>query len=171
MLNPGYEIWLGGGDIRPWDPPLDRDMSPALVDYVFSEKLFVTFLVNGCIKPTPQNALLSEIATNNPWPRPIGVYGYANYWLVFGGFLFEAQTRCLDSRNMGAIPSETTNFSFHLHAECADCRARRDRAERIGGHRIRPQQDLRGVHRRGRGQHTVRHDDPCRLDSPARRLV
>jgi hypothetical protein len=29
-----------------------------------------------------------------------------------GGYLFEAQTRCLDSANMGAIPTRTTNLSF-----------------------------------------------------------
>ena len=107
MLNPGYDE----RDPEFWDPELSSDMNPSMVDFVFSEKLFVTFLINGCIKPTPQNTLLSEIATSNPWPSPIGVYGYANFWLL-GGYVFEAQTRCLDSRNMGAIPSKTNNFSF-----------------------------------------------------------
>jgi hypothetical protein len=31
---------------------------------------------------------------------------------VAGGYLYEAQTRCLDSRNMGAIASEAANLSF-----------------------------------------------------------
>ena len=108
MLNPGYD----SSDPNVWDPAMTRDMDPSLVDFVFSEKLFVIFLVNGCIKPTPENALLSDIAKANPWPSPIGVYGYADYWLVFGGYLFEAQTRCLESRNMGAIPTKTNNLSF-----------------------------------------------------------
>ena len=33
--------------------------------------------------------------------------------MVLGGFLHEAQTRCLDSRNMGAIASTTGNLSFY----------------------------------------------------------
>jgi len=108
MLNPGYDA----NDPQVWDPALNRDMQPALVDYVFSKKLFVVFLVNGCIDPNPESELLTEIATANPWPRPIGVYGYNNSWMVFGGYFFESQTRCLESRNMGAIPTETTNLSF-----------------------------------------------------------
>ncbi len=108
MLNPGYDT----NDPIVWDPALNRDMNPALIDYVFAEKLFVVFLVNGCIDPNPESKLLTEIATANPWPQPIGVYGYNNSWMVFGGYFFEAQTRCLESRNMGAIPTETTNLSF-----------------------------------------------------------
>jgi len=110
MLNPGFEV-------RPkeisdlWDPPIVRDVDPFLVDFVFSQKLFVTFLVNGCIGGTEESALLDEMAAVNPWPRPIGVYGYANYWHI-GGDLFESQTLCSASRNMGAIPSEVYNLSF-----------------------------------------------------------
>lgn len=108
MLNPGYQ--LDAADTA--NPPIDRDMSSALVDYVFSRKLFVVFLVNGCIDSDPEKALLSEIVNSGQWETPLGVYGYNNSWLVAGGFLYEAQTRCLDSRNMGAIPSERHNLSF-----------------------------------------------------------
>lgn len=108
MLNPGYDT----NDPRVWDPPMTRDMQPALVDFVFSEKLFVSFLINGCIASSPENALLDDIVNQSPWPSLTGVYGYADYWLVLGGYLFEAQTLCLASRNMGAIPSKTNNFSF-----------------------------------------------------------
>lgn len=108
MLNPGYETLEGNVA----NPALAHEMAPELVDYVFSEKLFVTFLVNGCVGQTQENDLLREIATSNPWPSPIGVYGYADYWMLFGGYLFESQTRCLGSRNMGAIPTKTTNLSF-----------------------------------------------------------
>lgn len=107
MLNPGYEQ----GTVDHANPRLVRDMSPALVDYVFSEKLFVVFLVNGCINGNPEKELLSNIVNSGQWPTPLGVYGYNNSWLI-GGYLFEAQTRCLDSRNMGAIPTETGNLSF-----------------------------------------------------------
>jgi hypothetical protein len=110
MLNPGYD---DSGDASVWNPPLTRSMNAALVDFVFSQKLFVVFLVNGCIESTADNAVLSEIAAANPWPNPLGVYGYASYWNVFGGDLFEAQTTCLASRNMGAIASDSAgNLSF-----------------------------------------------------------
>lgn len=108
MLNPGYRR----GEGKVWDPEMAEDMDPCMVDLVFSEKLFVMFLVNGCIECTKQNTLLNSIVSTNPWPKPIGVYGYANYWMVFGGYAFEAQTLCARSRNMGAIPTETNNLSF-----------------------------------------------------------
>ncbi|HPO12015.1 MAG TPA: hypothetical protein PLI09_01115 [Candidatus Hydrogenedentes bacterium] len=108
MLNPGYKV-----DARNvWDPGLSGSMNPSMIDFVFSEKLFVMFLVNGCITCTREHDLLNEIVSVNPWPKPIGVYGYANNWMVFGGYLFEAQTLCAASRNMGAIPTEVNNLSF-----------------------------------------------------------
>lgn len=108
MLNPGYRR----DDSKVWDPKLSGDMESSMIDFVFSEKLFVMFLVNGCIKCTEQGVLVNEIVSVNPWPKPIGVYGYANNWLVFGGYLFEAQTLCSEARNMGAIPTEVSNLSF-----------------------------------------------------------
>ncbi len=108
MLNPGYE----GQPKDPANPAITRDMSPALVDFVFSRKLFVVFLVNGCRDGNPEKDLLGSIVNAGNWPTPLGVYGYNNSWNVAGGDLYEAQTRCLDSRNMGAIASETNNLSF-----------------------------------------------------------
>ncbi len=109
MINPGYDE----NDPVVWDPALTGSMDASLVDYVYSQRLFVTFLINGCIKSTPENDLLNEIAIANPWPSPIGVFGYASYWKVFGGFLFESQTRCVESRNMGHIATAGVyNLSF-----------------------------------------------------------
>ncbi len=108
MLNPGYEDQPSD----PANPTLIRDMHPALVDFVFSQKLFVVYLINGCIDGNPENAVLSSIVNAGNWPTPLGVYGYNGSWNVMGGDLYEAQTKCLDSRNMGAIASETTNLSF-----------------------------------------------------------
>ncbi|UCD85545.1 MAG: hypothetical protein JSU92_04975, partial [Deltaproteobacteria bacterium] len=107
MLNPGYD--LHASDLS--NPELTRDMPSAMVDFVFSQKLFVVFLVNGCVDFNPEKELLHNIVNAGVWPTPLGVYGYNNSWLI-GGFLYEAQTRCLDSRNMGAIPTETGNLSF-----------------------------------------------------------
>ncbi len=108
MLNPGYST----NDGKVWKPGLVDNMNPSMIDFVFSEKLFVMFLVNGCITCTSEHDLLNDIVSVNPWPKPIGVYGYANNWMVFGGYLFEAQTLCSASRNMGAIPTEVNNLSF-----------------------------------------------------------
>lgn len=108
MLNPGYEPKAKD----PALPMITQDMKPALVDFVFSQKLFVVFLVNGCIDGHPEKELLSSIVNAGHWATPVGVYGYNNSWNVGGGYLYEAQTRCLDSRNMGAIASEASNLSF-----------------------------------------------------------
>jgi hypothetical protein len=108
MLNPGYNL----NDGNPSNPALTRDMPSAMVDFVFSRKLFVVFLVNGCWKPDPEYGLLYKVVNAGNWPTPLGVYGYNNSWMVAGGYVYEAQTLCLDSRNMGAIPTETFNLSF-----------------------------------------------------------
>ena len=55
MLNPGYSTSEG----NLWDPALSGDMNPVMIDFVFSEKLFVMFLINGCIKCTEQRTLLN----------------------------------------------------------------------------------------------------------------
>ena len=108
MLNPGYD--QHASDLS--NPDLTGDMPSALVDFVFSQKLFVVFLVNGCKDSDPEKELLHDIVNAGHWPTPLGVYGYNNSWNLFGGYYYEAQTRCLDSRNMGAIPTETGNLSF-----------------------------------------------------------
>lgn len=108
MLDPGYSH-AEGNFLR---DEIVAEMNPVMVDLVFSKKLFVMYLTDGCIDFSPQHALLNEIVRDNPWPKPIGVYGYAFYWNVFGGFLFESQTMCSDARNMGAIPTMVNNLSF-----------------------------------------------------------
>jgi len=107
MLNPGYDVSSGDQS----DPPLTLDMSPDTVDLVFARRLFALFLVNGCVDGDAEEALLDEIVNAGTWDTPLPVYGYNDSWLV-GGFLYEAQTRCLDSRNMGAIASKVGNLSF-----------------------------------------------------------
>ena len=107
MLNPGYNRTPKELD----KPDLSDDMPIAMIDLVFSRKLFVTFLINGCINGHPEKALLSKIIAESGWETPIGVFGYNDSWLV-GGYVYEAQTRCLDAANMGAIPTRTTNLSF-----------------------------------------------------------
>lgn len=107
MLNPGYDRLAA--DLA--HPRLVDEMPVALIDLVFSRKLFVAFLVNGCVEGNAERALLTRIVNESGWDTPVGVYGYNDSWLA-GGYLYEAQTRCLDSANMGAIPTRTTNLSF-----------------------------------------------------------
>lgn len=108
MLNPGYDPQPAD----PSNPAITRDMSGNLVDFVFARRLFVVFLVNGCSRRSPEQAVLSDIVNAGRWDTPLAVYGYNDSWNVAGGDLYEAQTRCLDSRNMGAIASMTSNLSF-----------------------------------------------------------
>ena len=108
MLNPGYDT----APSDPSSPSVTRDMAPSLVDFVFSERLFAVFLVNGCVGGTPENETLRAIVDAGRWPSPLGVYGYNDSWNVGGGYLYEAHTRCLESRNMGAVPTMTSNLSF-----------------------------------------------------------
>lgn len=108
MLNPGYEL----ESMTPANPRITRDMPPTLLDLVFARRLFVVFLVNGCSEGHPERTLLGTIVNAGHWPTPVAVYGYNNSWLTGGGYIHEAQTFCLPTRNMGAIASETTNLSF-----------------------------------------------------------
>ena len=66
MLNPGYN--LHDSDLS--NPELTRDMPSAMVDFVFSQKLFVVFLVNGCVNSNPENELLYDIV-NDGHCRPL----------------------------------------------------------------------------------------------------
>ncbi|MCA9535847.1 MAG: hypothetical protein KC593_19310, partial [Myxococcales bacterium] len=107
MLNPGYN--RSPADLA--NPEISENMSIALVDYVFERRLFVAFLVNGCTAGHPERELLSRVVNESGWETPLPVYGYNDSWLV-QGYLHEAQTRCLESANMGAIPTRTSNLSF-----------------------------------------------------------
>lgn len=114
MINPGYATW---NCLTPWNPPLTQDMNVSFIDYVFKNKLFVVFLINSGIPWTAEHRWMHGMAANHPWRQtrdePIRVYGYADHWHIFGGFLFEAHTRLVSSYNMGAIPTASAaNLSF-----------------------------------------------------------
>ena len=64
------------------NPPLIGAPDPGLVDYIVKERLFTLFLNDGCIPFTKEHALMERIATNNPWPEPIRVYGYDDSWAL-----------------------------------------------------------------------------------------
>jgi hypothetical protein len=82
-----------------------------LVDWIVKEKLFVTYLEDGCIPFTAEHSLLQEIVDKSPWERPIRVYGYNSQHPVFGGDLFEAETNCINT--LGQIATEhARNLAF-----------------------------------------------------------
>lgn len=114
VLNPGFNSW---GCSTPWNPPLETTMDPSLIDFVFQQKLFVVYLINSGIPLTADHRLMSHMThpNNHPasWGSPVTVYGYADYWMVAGGFLFESYTLMTKSHNMGAIATLwTANLSF-----------------------------------------------------------
>jgi len=75
----------------------DRD----LIDFIVKERLFNMYMVEACIEGTADYALMEQIATSNPWPRPIPVFGYDDTVKVLGGDVFEAETSCVKAHNMG----------------------------------------------------------------------
>lgn len=84
-----------------------------LTDYAVKEKMFVMYLNHGCLPLTSEHALMTKIAGNNPWPKPIAVMGYNNALPAFGGDTFEAETKCTSTHNMGQIASDGfNNFSY-----------------------------------------------------------
>ncbi len=102
-LNPGLDVHS-----KPLNPPLTKDIEPFLVDYVVKERLFALFMNNNCVPGTEEHALMEKITQNNPWPRPIRVYGYDDTYPLAGD-IFEAETTCVKEHNMGQIASNGVN--------------------------------------------------------------
>lgn len=54
---------------------------------------------------------------NNPWERPIKVFGYDNSWALAGN-IFEAETFCDAEHNLGQIATDgTSNLAFFSRKE------------------------------------------------------
>ena len=115
-MNPGLDVH-GKHKIN---PPLLGSADLGLVDYIVKEKLFNFFLSNGCLPFTKDYSLMEHIATTNPWPRPLRVYGYDDTF-SFAGDLFEAETDCIKEHNMGQIASNgCNNLAFYSRHEKID---------------------------------------------------
>merc|ERR1719379_1972672 len=107
-MNPGFDE--KNNSIH---PPLDGTPNPGLIDYIVKERLFNFWLNNGCIPLTKEHELMEKIVQNNPWPKPIAVYGYDDTHPEFGGDPFEAETTCVKEHNMGQIAtSRVSNLAF-----------------------------------------------------------
>eukprot|EP01060_Flectonema_neradi_P017659 TRINITY_DN24510_c0_g1_i1.p1 TRINITY_DN24510_c0_g1~~TRINITY_DN24510_c0_g1_i1.p1 ORF type:complete len:561 (+),score=81.16 TRINITY_DN24510_c0_g1_i1:123-1805(+) len=109
FTNPGYD-----NHKHQWNPPLTGYPDVGLTDFIVKKKLFTIYLVDACIPLTTDYSIMSDISTNNPWPRPITVYGYNNAWPLFGGDLFEAETDCVREHNLGQVASDgLSSLSFY----------------------------------------------------------
>jgi len=86
----------------------------ALVDWLVSRSIFVTYLNNSCIPNTTDHAIVAGLVAAAPWPTPVRVYGYNAMDVVAGGDLFEAETDCINT--MGQIATASaTNLAFWSH--------------------------------------------------------
>eukprot|EP00756_Hemistasia_phaeocysticola_P006886 Hpha_TRINITY_DN14036_c0_g3::TRINITY_DN14036_c0_g3_i2::g.44218::m.44218 len=105
-LNPGL-------DTKKHPAKLTGNMPTKLVDYIVKQKLFTFWMTDSCIPFTIDHIMMEQIANNNPWPKPIAVYGYDNSWPIFGGDLFEAESICTKEHQMGQIASDgVSNLAF-----------------------------------------------------------
>ena len=109
FTNPGYD-----NHKNPRNPPLTGYPDVGLTDFIVKEKLFTIYMVDACIPLTKDYSIMSDIVTNNPWSRPITVYGYNNAWPLLGGDLFEAETDCVREHNLGQVASDgLSSLSFY----------------------------------------------------------
>eukprot|EP00475_Leptophrys_vorax_P041680 TRINITY_DN785_c0_g1_i1.p1 TRINITY_DN785_c0_g1~~TRINITY_DN785_c0_g1_i1.p1 ORF type:complete len:549 (-),score=135.53 TRINITY_DN785_c0_g1_i1:116-1762(-) len=82
-----------------------------LIDWIVKERLFTTYLEDGCIPFTEQHTLLQNVVNASAWERPVKVYGYNSQHPIFGGDLFEAETNCINT--LGQIATEhARNLAF-----------------------------------------------------------
>ena len=61
---------------------------------------------------------MERIATENPWPRPLVVYGYDDT-IAVAGDLFEAETDCVREHNMGQVASNGARNLVSRSPPCA----------------------------------------------------
>jgi len=106
-LNPGFDVH---GDHK-LNPPLTKAPHVKLTDYIVKQRLFNFWLENGCIPLTKEHSLMSRMVTENPWPKPITVYGYDDT-LALAGDLFEAETDCVSQHNLGQVASLVNNLAY-----------------------------------------------------------
>jgi len=108
--NPG---WDTGSYNQFWSPKMTHNPQIEILDYVVKQKLFNFYLVMGCVPLRHDHGLSEEISKNNPWKKPVTVYGYDNT-VALAGDLFEAETTCTKSHNWGQVASSSaSNMAFH----------------------------------------------------------
>lgn len=104
-MNPGYDVHGS----HPLDPPLTGTSNLGLADFIVKSRLFNFFLIRGCMPLTQDHALMNKIVEQNPWPKPVTVFGYDDTYSVMGGDIFEAETNCVKAHNLGQVASDGLN--------------------------------------------------------------
>jgi hypothetical protein len=104
-MNPGLHAPAN----QPWKPEMTRPAALGLTDYIVKARLFNFFMWFSCTPTTKEHELMEIMTKSKIWAEPIRVYGYDNSWEVFGGSIYEAETTCVSSHNMGQIATENVN--------------------------------------------------------------
>lgn len=114
-LNPGYDVHHFEGNV--FKNLTNKNPDTKFMDYSVKEKMFTFFLINGCLKGTPEHHMTEKIVNNNPWTKPITVYGYDDTWGILGD-PYEAETLCVEEHNMGQVASVgVSNLGFFSREE------------------------------------------------------
>jgi len=90
---------------------IDALMSGSLVDWIVKEKLFTTFMARECIPFTSEHKWFKKIVSEAPWDTPVKIFGYNSEVKVFGGYVFEAETNCINTLGQVATAS-AHNLAF-----------------------------------------------------------
>jgi len=114
-LNPGYDVHHFEGNV--YKNLSNKNPDTRFMDFSVKEKMFTFFLINGCLKGTPEHHMTEKIVNNNPWTKPITVYGYDDTWGILGD-PYEAETLCVEEHNMGQVASVgVSNLGFFSREE------------------------------------------------------
>jgi len=122
MFDNYVQLTTGASKTNPgWDtknldqftaPNMSKGPAIRLFDYVVKRKLFNFFLLLGCVPLTSEHDLTNNMATSNPWPKPVTVYGYDNT-VSLAGSIYEAETMCTSTHNWGQVASDgASNMAF-----------------------------------------------------------
>ena len=69
-----------------------------------------------------EHTLTETMAANNPWPKPVTVYGYDNT-VSLAGSIYEAETKCTSTHNWGQVASDTASNMALYSRLYPPCRA------------------------------------------------
>jgi len=108
--NPGWDT----SDVSQiTDAKITHGAAIFIFDFVVKQKLFNFFLLLGCVPLMAEHTLTETMAANNPWPKPVTVYGYDNT-VSLAGSIYEAETKCTSTHNWGQVASDSaSNMAFY----------------------------------------------------------
>ena len=69
-----------------------------------------------------EHTLTETMAANNPWPKPVTVYGYDNT-VSLAGSIYEAETKCTSTHKWSQVASDTATIWPFIPDFQLPCRA------------------------------------------------